>query len=106
MPEAVFANRAPLGILQYWNWFKYQDDLAKSPVFDGSDTSLSGDGEFFLHNGSMAANRTIYLPPGKGGGCVKSGPFQKYAPPLSFLQPLGHSTVSARKHRLIPVPAA
>ena len=66
------------GTLQYWNWFKHQDDLSKSPVFDGSDTSLSGDGEFFLHNGSMAANRTIYLPSGKGGGCVKSGPFKKF----------------------------
>lgn len=69
---------------KYWNWFKYQDDLAKSPVFDGSDTSLSGDGEFFPHNGSMAANRTIYLPSGKGGGCVKSGPFKKLVSPLSF----------------------
>jgi len=66
--------------LQYWNWFKYQDNLSKSPVFDGSDTSLGGDGEYFAHNGSVVGAGRVWLPSGKGGGCVKSGPFVGYAP--------------------------
>lgn len=65
---------------KYWNWFKYQDNLSKSPVFDGSDTSLGGDGEYFAHNGSVVGAGRIWLPSGKGGGCVKSGPFVGYAP--------------------------
>jgi hypothetical protein len=39
---------------------------------------MGGDGEFFAHNGSLAGARTIVIPSGKGGGCVKSGPFKKY----------------------------
>ncbi|KAL0944828.1 FAD-binding domain-containing protein [Colletotrichum truncatum] len=60
---------------QYWNWLKYQDDLTKSPVFDGSETSLSGDGAFVKHNGSVSGAGAIILPSGNGGGCVESGPF-------------------------------
>ncbi|KAK8072700.1 hypothetical protein PG996_006048 [Apiospora saccharicola] len=64
------------GYQPYWNWFKYADDLSKSPVFDGSLTSMGGGGgEYFPHNGSMGGGNTIYFPPGKGGGCVTSGPF-------------------------------
>jgi tyrosinase len=56
------------------------DDLAQSPVFDGSDTSMSGDGAFVEHGGSSGGGRTnpINMPSGKGGGCVMSGPFVKY----------------------------
>ncbi|EUC29314.1 hypothetical protein COCCADRAFT_40308 [Bipolaris zeicola 26-R-13] len=64
------------GYQPYWNWFSYQDDVTKSPVFDGSDTSLGGDGSFVAHNGSVAGGGTIFLPSGNGGGCIKSGPFQ------------------------------
>jgi tyrosinase len=42
---------------------------------------MGGDGEFFAHNGSLAGARTIVIPSGKGGGCVKSGPFKKYPIP-------------------------
>ncbi|KAI1878068.1 hypothetical protein JX265_002436 [Neoarthrinium moseri] len=64
------------GYTPYWNWFKYRDDVTKSPVFDGSETSLGGDGEFFWHNGTLAGILKIPLPSGKGGGCMKSGPFK------------------------------
>ncbi|KAH7320654.1 hypothetical protein B0I35DRAFT_198537 [Stachybotrys elegans] len=64
------------GTQPYWNWFTYTDDLRKSPVFDGSATSMSGDGEFFAHNGSISGQNNIYLPSGNGGGCVTSGPFK------------------------------
>jgi tyrosinase len=66
------------GYQPYWNWFTYQDNLKNSPVFDGSDTSMGGDGLFVLHNGSIAGGGTVPLPSGEGGGCIKSGPFKKY----------------------------
>jgi tyrosinase len=47
---------------------------------------MSGDGEFFAHNGSLAGARTISIPSGKGGGCIESGPFKK----CDYLQPYGH----------------
>ncbi|KAJ5064834.1 hypothetical protein J3E74DRAFT_461510 [Bipolaris maydis] len=64
------------GYQPYWNWFSYQDDVTKSPVFDGSDTSMGGDGSFVQHNGSVAGGGTIFLPSGNGGGCIQSGPFK------------------------------
>ncbi|CAN9157612.1 unnamed protein product [Alternaria alternata] len=64
------------GYQPYWNWFSYQDDLSKSPVFDGSATSMGGDGYYVKHNGSTGGGGRIYLPSGNGGGCIKSGPFK------------------------------
>ncbi|KAK1711415.1 hypothetical protein BDP67DRAFT_406263 [Colletotrichum lupini] len=60
----------------YWNWFAHTDDPRKSPVYDGSDTSLSGDGAYVAHNGSLSASPygEIAIPSGNGGGCVTSGP--------------------------------
>lgn len=60
------------GTLPYWNWFKYQDNLSASPVFDGSETSMGGDGEYFPHNGSLVGAGQVWLPPGKGGGVSQS----------------------------------
>jgi tyrosinase len=65
------------GSQPYWNWFTYQDDLRKSPVFDGSATSMGGDGYFVQHNGSVAGGGRIYQPSGNGGGCIKDGPFKR-----------------------------
>lgn len=75
------------GYLPYWNWFRFQDDLNKSPVFDGSDTSLGGDGEYFPHNGSLVGAGRIWLPSGAGGGCVKSGPFVNFTINIGPVQP-------------------
>jgi tyrosinase len=61
----------------YWNWFTYQDDLKNSPMFDGSDTSMGGDGLYVKHNGSVAGGGAVPLPSGEGGGCIGSGPFKK-----------------------------
>ncbi|KKY30786.1 putative fad binding domain-containing protein [Diaporthe ampelina] len=63
------------GYQPYWNWFDYTDDLTESPLFDGSDTSMSGDGAYLAHNGSLSGANNIFLPSGNGGGCVTSGPF-------------------------------
>ncbi|KAF1952865.1 Di-copper centre-containing protein [Byssothecium circinans] len=66
----------------YYNWPKWSKDPAKSPVFDGSDTSMSGDGELIPGRNNtcvpMPALCGISLPPGNGGGCVKSGPFKDF----------------------------
>lgn len=56
---------------QYWNWGKWAADPANSPLFDGSDTSLSGNGRKIDHG------YNDYFPPGPGGGCIYSGPFVK-----------------------------
>ncbi|TGJ80953.1 hypothetical protein E0Z10_g7820 [Xylaria hypoxylon] len=64
------------GYQPYWNWFSHRDNLLESPLFDGSSTSMGGDGEFFRHNGSLVAGGSLWIPSGKGGGCVKSGPFK------------------------------
>ncbi|KAF7182921.1 hypothetical protein CNMCM7691_002665 [Aspergillus felis] len=65
------------GYQPYWAWNKYADDPRSSPVFDGSDYSMSGDGSYIPHNGTEAAPG-IVLTPGNGGGCVFSGPFKNW----------------------------
>lgn len=62
------------GPLPYWNWAWWRDDLGGSPLFDGSPTSLGGDG---FWNGTMSPikNGNYTFPRGQGGGCIKSGPF-------------------------------
>ncbi|KAL2756900.1 hypothetical protein ACRALDRAFT_2072523, partial [Sodiomyces alcalophilus JCM 7366] len=75
------------GALPYWNWFKYQDNLEASPLFDGSDTSMGGDGEYVPHNGSLVGGGKVWLPSGKGGGCVKSGPFKDFTINLGPIRP-------------------
>lgn len=64
------------GYQPYWNWFTHQSNLKNHPVFDGSATSMGGDGEFVAHNGSVGGAGAIHLPSGEGGGCIKSGPFK------------------------------
>jgi tyrosinase len=63
------------GVQPYWNWFKYQSDVTKNPLMDGSDLSMGGNGAFFEHNGTLAAGGLVYMPSGVGGGCIESGPF-------------------------------
>ncbi|KAF7560785.1 hypothetical protein G7046_g3345 [Stylonectria norvegica] len=70
------------GTQPYWDWAKTAvTGLNKSPIFDGSDTSISGDGVFIPDQddiilGASSGLPPIYLPAGSGGGCVKSGPFK------------------------------
>ncbi|OLN87556.1 Grixazone synthase 1 [Colletotrichum chlorophyti] len=75
------------GSQPYWNWMKYQNDLTKSPIFDGSETSLSGDGSYVQHNGSLSGAGAIWLPSGNGGGCVTSGPFTNMTVNLGPVNP-------------------
>ncbi|KAL4887208.1 tyrosinase central domain protein [Aspergillus karnatakaensis] len=61
------------GYQPYWDWASNSLDLAGSPHFDGSETSLSGDGEY-----DDQLERDNTLPKGTGGGCVISGPFKNH----------------------------
>ncbi|OGE52951.1 hypothetical protein PENARI_c009G07897 [Penicillium arizonense] len=66
----------------YWDWGADADAMEKSPVFDGSDTSLSGNGASIPNQLDIKVPLGNYtptvLPPGTGGGCVTSGPFASY----------------------------
>ncbi|KAM0354217.1 hypothetical protein ACHAPU_001255 [Fusarium lateritium] len=70
------------GTQPYWDWARSAvSGLSKSPVFDGSATSLGGDGEYIPNRpdiilGASSGLPPVYLPTGSGGGCVKSGPFK------------------------------
>lgn len=69
-------------IQRYWDWSKYASDPANSPIFDGSATSLSGQGAYIPHEDFFYRiprtgdlNYNITIPAGPGGGCVQGGPF-------------------------------
>ncbi|THX42284.1 Di-copper centre-containing protein [Aureobasidium pullulans] len=79
------------GYIPYANWGKYAEDLLNSPIFDGSDYSISGNGEYRNHTGASipsVATPFIQLPAGSGGGCVTSGPFKNMTVNLGPLAPV------------------
>lgn len=61
--------------IRYWDWPLWADNLAASPLFDGSETSISGDGEYNPDEQNMSGGDVTLLR-GSGGGCAKSGPFK------------------------------
>lgn len=64
------------GYQPYWNWGKWAFDPLRSPIFDGSATSMSGNGVFEAHNCTNGLPTGLNcIPPGQGGGCVTTGPF-------------------------------
>ncbi|KAK1981675.1 hypothetical protein LZ30DRAFT_592215 [Colletotrichum cereale] len=75
------------GYQPYWNWLAYRDAPSKSPMFDGSETSLSGNGAFKAHNGSVSGRGFVHIPSGAGGGCVTEGPFANMTLHLGPVQP-------------------
>lgn len=63
--------------IRYWNWPLWADDLASSPLFDCSDTSLSGDGEYNPEEqDAKVPPGWVTVPRGSGGGCTRCGPFK------------------------------
>lgn len=64
---------------RYWDWAKYADNQAGSPLFDGSAYSLSGNGEaipqetFTISIPRTSLKTTVLAA--SGGGCVQGGPF-------------------------------
>ncbi|KAH9428180.1 hypothetical protein MCOR02_011668 [Pyricularia oryzae] len=69
------------GYQPYWDWAKYASAPQDSPIFNGDEYSLGGNGEWIgPHEGAMigvpqAGAPTLRIPPGVGGGEVKTGPF-------------------------------
>ncbi|CAH0000230.1 unnamed protein product [Clonostachys byssicola] len=74
------------GTQPYWNWFD-GSDFASSPLFDGSATSMSGDGSYVEHDGALSGTNNIYIPSGNGGGCLKDGPFKDMVTNLGPVSP-------------------
>ncbi|KAL5325795.1 hypothetical protein ACEPPN_006928 [Leptodophora sp. 'Broadleaf-Isolate-01'] len=71
---ALKSECAYKGYQPYWNWGKYPDPTV-SPIFNGDAHSMGGNGESVTHKGYNLGMANIMVPPGKGGGCVKTGPF-------------------------------
>jgi tyrosinase len=69
------------GYQPYWNWAKTAaTGLENSPIFDGSDSSMGGNGQLIPNQPDIILGGNglpeIPLPAGSGGGCITSGPFK------------------------------
>jgi tyrosinase len=62
------------GTMPYWNWPETAGHLGSAPIIDGSEYSMSGNGEY-IDQGPYLLGANFSLPHGQGGGCVKTGPF-------------------------------
>lgn len=74
----------------YLNWGKLASSPLKSPLFDGTDTSIGGDGAYKEHAGAQIPSPAvpfINLPHGSGGDCITSGPFKDMEVRLGPLAP-------------------
>jgi tyrosinase len=75
------------GTQPYWNYGKWAQDPLSSPLFDGSDSSLGGNGQKVTRTGGGGGGfGGSPAPPGDGGGCVTTGPFKNmtvYLGPMS-----------------------
>lgn len=69
------------GYLPYYNWAWWAEDPSKSPLLDGSETSIGGDGAYIPGRNYTCVGQIsqcfIKLQPGQGGGCIESGPMAK-----------------------------
>ena len=94
------------GRFPYWNFAATStlDTLASSPIFDGSPSSLSGDGLPTNLSTPIVLGPTLTLPHGTGGGCVTTGPFANLTVPLAFIPPsyLINGTLPATAFALQP----
>ncbi|KAA8652898.1 tyrosinase family protein [Aspergillus tanneri] len=74
--KALRAECGYKGHQPYWNWALSANNLSASPIFDGSPTSLSGNGDPIKQDPLLRLQPTnISIPTGSGGGCVTNGPF-------------------------------
>ncbi|SMR64572.1 unnamed protein product [Zymoseptoria tritici ST99CH_3D1] len=66
------------GYQPYASWGRYTNSVINSPLFDGSETSISGNGVYKAHPPIIigpAGPDALSLTPGVGGGCITTGPF-------------------------------
>ncbi|KAI0533821.1 hypothetical protein GGR58DRAFT_94654 [Xylaria digitata] len=60
------------GAFPYWEWGLDAGGVEKSPIFDGSETSMGSNGAKVNKTGGG------FFGGGSGGGCVTDGPFKNY----------------------------
>ena len=72
--EELETNCGYRGTVPYWDWPLWAANLSGSPIFDGSSTSFSGDGEY-IADAEVPSFENATFPRGTGGGCVRTGPF-------------------------------
>lgn len=67
------------GPLPYWDWTRTWQDPTTAAIFDGSETSLGGNGRYVGGRNAttieLPGGFTKDIPPATGGGCVYQGPF-------------------------------
>ncbi|KAH6682868.1 putative tyrosinase [Halenospora varia] len=71
------------GPFPYWDWPKWAHAPQDSPIFNGDEFSMGSNGERIPNNTGIRpllpwkklGGGTIPIPPGFGGGCVQTGPF-------------------------------
>ena len=83
MEQALRNECGYKGPMPYWDWAQTaMTGLVQHPLFDGSDTSMSGDGENVPKTGDIIIQQptlpTLIVPTANGGGCIKSGPFKNW----------------------------
>lgn len=66
---------------RYWDWSRSAiTGVENYPVFDGSDTSISGNGAFVANQSDVNLGGNgfpdYFVAAGSGGGCITSGPFK------------------------------
>ncbi|KAL8687717.1 MAG: hypothetical protein Q9218_006189 [Villophora microphyllina] len=85
------------GSQPYWDWTLSWQDPAHGSVFDGSATSLGGNGKYLPNHGATnltAFGINLIIPPATGGGCVQQGPFREG----TFNVNLGPTTFNPNTH--------
>ncbi|KAK4183281.1 hypothetical protein QBC35DRAFT_544200 [Podospora australis] len=86
------------GYQPYWDWPKYASAPQDSPMFDGSETSIGGNGNYIPHDGAVivpppgTGGINISLPSGLGGGFVTTGAFAHMQVNLGPVVPLQDGT--------------
>jgi tyrosinase len=74
------------GTQPYWDWGRWAASPETSPIFDGSETSMGGQGEKVSHRSNGQK------PAGNGGGCIASGPFKNFTVNLGPMAALADTT--------------
>ncbi|KAK0736745.1 hypothetical protein B0T21DRAFT_441541 [Apiosordaria backusii] len=99
----VHVQQTPRNHGSYWNWDRYAKDPAKSPLFDGSEGSMGGNGAKAQYNGIMipgAPRPYDRIPAADGGGCVTTGPFKNMTVNLGPIAPTLQITRNPRSDGL------
>ncbi|KAH7125506.1 hypothetical protein B0J11DRAFT_308009 [Dendryphion nanum] len=74
------------GTQPYWDWGRWAQSPETSPIFDGSETSMSGQGAKVSHQSNGLK------PAGQGGGCIEKGPFKDMKVNLGPLAAMADTT--------------